>query len=725
VTGRRADLAALTPEAVAALANLGLVKRAQRELAEGKGPTLEEDEAACVRGASPDGAVVTWPPGASLRDARCTCGATGACRHRVAVALAYAAFARAGASATVGTAVGPTLDVAAPKPTPDTTHDAKADTEADTEADTKVSASTARVEPSAEAHGRGESPPWSPSSLDDEALARALGKRTLEAARAQRARGLVVRARLAAGEPPTAALPTCTVRFFVPGELAFAKCDCVEGGKCAHVALACWAFREAERRGPLDGERTIELGASAGAEAFAELLPNVRELLAFVLAEGIVHASPAALAQRLALARKPLEARGLVWMVAALDELDEQAQAYHRKSARHRARRALELTAELEARMRAAARGGELPASFVLGQERALETKLEHLRLASLGARLEVDGDATTVTVWLANPDTGDVLTLERSLESSEAAPTLSAAGIAQTTRTKLPPPVGAQVAGRRLAGSTVGQLARGQVVTRAATRRFNGALKLGSQHGSTSVTPQSGDLSFLPPGLRVDGFAELEAQLAARPPAPLRPHRLGEGLRAVRVAGVQDVVFDPAEQAVLAQLVDDRGRTMLLVSHHTRGAPQALDALAAALTGVWGPTRWVVGEVAGGSRGLSIAPTLVVTDRVLVPALEADPPPLALPHGKLTGGGAALGRAVGSLVERLTELSHVGQRHLAPTFPARLRAEGLRVAELGLAGLAARVEPLASALERGAAASEPLADLAIRALLAAERLGV
>ncbi|MFO0673774.1 MAG: hypothetical protein U0235_29840 [Polyangiaceae bacterium] len=33
----REDLLALTPEAMAALANVGLVKRAQREIAEGKG----------------------------------------------------------------------------------------------------------------------------------------------------------------------------------------------------------------------------------------------------------------------------------------------------------------------------------------------------------------------------------------------------------------------------------------------------------------------------------------------------------------------------------------------------------------------------------------------------------------------------------------------------------------------------------------------------------------
>ena len=68
----RADLLALTPASVAALANLGLVKRAQREIAAGEGPELAEDDAGVVTGRFKDGVVTTLVPGADSRTGRST-----------------------------------------------------------------------------------------------------------------------------------------------------------------------------------------------------------------------------------------------------------------------------------------------------------------------------------------------------------------------------------------------------------------------------------------------------------------------------------------------------------------------------------------------------------------------------------------------------------------------------------------------------------------------------
>lgn len=86
----RTDLASLTPEALAALSNVGLVKRAQRELQEGLALEVTEAEDGTVRGSFGDGVECALPPGKSLAEGRCTCGARGACRHRVATALRYA-----------------------------------------------------------------------------------------------------------------------------------------------------------------------------------------------------------------------------------------------------------------------------------------------------------------------------------------------------------------------------------------------------------------------------------------------------------------------------------------------------------------------------------------------------------------------------------------------------------------------------------------------------------
>ena len=87
----RTDLLALGPEALAALANLGLVKRAQRELAAGARPELVIEADGTVIGTFADGVCPRLPPGVRLEAGSCSCKAAGVCRHRIAVVLAYVA----------------------------------------------------------------------------------------------------------------------------------------------------------------------------------------------------------------------------------------------------------------------------------------------------------------------------------------------------------------------------------------------------------------------------------------------------------------------------------------------------------------------------------------------------------------------------------------------------------------------------------------------------------
>ena len=86
----RADLRALSPEALAAMTNVGLVKRAAREIENGQGPSLQEQDDGTLVAIFPDGIKATLPPGKSLKDSPCTCGATTVCRHRVAAVLVFA-----------------------------------------------------------------------------------------------------------------------------------------------------------------------------------------------------------------------------------------------------------------------------------------------------------------------------------------------------------------------------------------------------------------------------------------------------------------------------------------------------------------------------------------------------------------------------------------------------------------------------------------------------------
>ncbi|WP_329253656.1 hypothetical protein OG417_11095 [Actinoallomurus sp. NBC_01490] len=196
----RADLLALDTDALVALANRGLVKRAARELDAGAVPTLSTDADGAVRGRFPDGVEVVFPVGAGLDTASCTCPATGVCRHRVGLVLAYQ-----------------------------------------------------RETESAES---GPAEEWSPGSIDDETLRQVLGARTVTAARRRRTAGYY--AHVHRDTPaPWVELATCTVRFLVPGELGYAHTDAVGPDHDEAIVLAIWAFREADERAP--GERDVRL----------------------------------------------------------------------------------------------------------------------------------------------------------------------------------------------------------------------------------------------------------------------------------------------------------------------------------------------------------------------------------------------------------------------------------------------------------------------------------
>ncbi|WP_330277109.1 SWIM zinc finger family protein [Lentzea sp. NBC_00516] len=196
----RPDLMALTPDALAALANRGLVKRAVKELDAGVVPALDTDPAGAVQGKFPDGTTTTLPPGIALDAARCSCGAAGVCRHRIAVVLAYQRTQEATAPAEL----------------------------------------------------------WSPGSVTDTDLVALMGERTLRRARRAFQAGYRAKLRRPTAEDQTAQaeLPTCTVTFLVPGDLSYVHTDAVN--KDEATALAVWAFREADAQ----GTDTVDVGGS-------------------------------------------------------------------------------------------------------------------------------------------------------------------------------------------------------------------------------------------------------------------------------------------------------------------------------------------------------------------------------------------------------------------------------------------------------------------------------
>ncbi|WP_086664640.1 SWIM zinc finger family protein [Lentzea kentuckyensis] len=334
----RPDLLALTPDALAALANRGLVKRATKELDAGVVPALDTDPAGAVAGKFPDGTTTTLPPNTTLDAARCSCGAAGVCRHRIAVVLAYQRTA---------------------------------------EADTPVEL-------------------WSPAAVTDDDLTALMGERTLR--RARRAMQAGYRAKLrhptAADQTAQAELPTCTVTFLVPGDLSYVHTDAVH--KDEATALAVWAFRAADAQGG-DTKDTVNVG---GSPTTATDLTAVTDLLDQLLLDGATNASEVldVAWQRL---HRDLTALRLHWPAAVITDLLAQLTAYRRRSAGYEAERFAALLTELHARTtaigpRAEVLGPDEPAETPLKRVR-LTALGARLRTATTADVYFASGDVVLV----------------------------------------------------------------------------------------------------------------------------------------------------------------------------------------------------------------------------------------------------------------------------------------------------------------------------------------
>ncbi|HEY9025937.1 MAG TPA: SWIM zinc finger family protein, partial [Burkholderiaceae bacterium] len=333
----RADLLELTPEALTALANAGFVKRAQKDVAAGLLPKLETGADGTVQAQFDDGVRTSLPPGRTLRDAQCSCPASGMCRHRVMLVLAYQALAKANATPT------------------------------------EAGASIA----SAEASPSEPETAWSPAQFDDAALATSFAPSVLDqAARLAAARPVVgVQAWRSASAPPVARLPMCSVRFFSRSSLVHARCDCKQGGGCAHVVIALWAFRQAGALEPGSAEVMVEVQPAASSEedaaaspapsvmqgeAAAALRSGIDALLLSLWLDG--SSQPAmALAARFEAVREQARTLGWSWVDDALDELWQLLQAQQARSSRFDPLRLLRVTTELWARLRAAAHAARPP----------------------------------------------------------------------------------------------------------------------------------------------------------------------------------------------------------------------------------------------------------------------------------------------------------------------------------------------------------------------------
>lgn len=671
----RADLLALTPDSLAALTNRGLVKRATKEIDQA-GPAITVDGDGTVGGEFPDGAHSRLPAG-GLDAGTCSCGATGVCRHLVGLVLAYQRWHGTDPAAAAAQIQPSTMD-----PPPSTMDPSPA-----------AGLALPVAEPA---------PPvvtWSPGEFTDEQLAAHLGARAVAAAQRALRAGYSARVRRPSAADPVATveLGTATVRFLVPHGLGFVHTDAARGARSDIVALAVWAFRVADERAPGVPDVQVDVGGTAaggGPGLDATLL-----LAEAVLRDGAVHAG-AGIAAALATEENRLDAAGLRWPLLALGELADQLAAYQERSARYQPGTLARLVLELYARDRAAAHAGGSRRARVLGTDEAAETPLRRVRLDALGCRVRADGERCVAELFFAHADTATVLVLRRGWD-----------GVAG----------GTALARRRIAGSTVGALAAGDLVTESVVRTASRTIRAAtSRVAQATVSPSQGRWDELPAALVVRDIAALDAELAALPPRLVRARVEAELVRVVQIAGVLAVGYSPGQQRLDAVIVDWYGTRATITATHSAAAPGRLDAIAAALDGQPGKIRFVSGAVHRSAGGVVIDPLAFAADNSLVvPDLAAATASRLAPDSGAAPGPLAAALAASETL--LTEVAHRGLLHLPASYPQRLRDAARTLATVGLHRVAAGMERFAAALgpDPGEAAVQAWVEAYLRVDLA------
>ncbi|MEU8242821.1 hypothetical protein AB0C07_31580 [Actinoplanes missouriensis] len=728
----RADLAALDADALAALANRGLVKRAAREV-ERDAPALSAGDGPVVVAAFEDGVRTELPVG-GLDRARCSCGATTVCRHVIGAVLAYQAVTASAGGDAAGSGSGPDGVASSPGSTGNAPAVAGSGPEGNGTGPGVAGGLEAPV-------GQAGEPSWSPGEFSDEEVAARIGSRLVSVAR--RAERAGYSARVRRGTVPVVELASATVRFLVPRDLGYVHTDARAGTRDDVIALAVWAFRAADAQHPGEAECLVDVGGGAADPAAGHEgtgLEPVLEFAAEVLRHGAVHAGEG-LAAAVAGHLNRLERAGLRWPLDATAELAGQLTGYRERSARYCPETLADLIAELFARHRAVATaaGGAAPAeggaraggaarqgsaarpgsaaraavgggagmrARVLGSEESAETPLRRVRLDGLGARVTAVDDRRIVEIFHAQAATGTVLVSQREWTAEDDGPTL---------------------ARRRLGGSTVGALAAGVVVTESAVRSASRAVRLAtSRVARSTVTVGAGGWDRLPPTLLTTDYPRLAAEIDGLPPRPVRARVRAELVRVLAIAEVGGIHYAPGEQRLTVEIRDTGGVTATVTATHAGVAPGRIDAVLAALSGRHGVPRFVAGSVHRGGGGLVVDPYAIVADGPpIVPDLT-DPDRGADRLGAAEGPGAdPLTVAVARAREALAEAAHVGLAHLPAAYPDRLREAGQGLARVGLHRLAGALGSFAATLgpDPGEAAVHAWVDAHLRVGAAAELL--
>ncbi|MEL6543877.1 MAG: hypothetical protein AAFQ82_04580, partial [Myxococcota bacterium] len=545
----------------------------------------------------------------------CSCGATRSCRHRVATILAYQALQVENSDAT------------------------SSSPEADAASSDRNSSVNAKLKP---------------VDVTDEMLRERLSKATFRSALRARDQGYAATVRFA--DPPVVLLPTCTVTFLVPWELAHARCDCVSGGDCEHVAMAIWAVRHCSES---SGEQLVSIGGEPG-QAQEDSVVREFHALANELVSGGWTGALEGIETRSAPLRAALDKGRRVWLVDLLDALLAAVGESDDGSAGADALECSRLLAEVS--MRCNARPNpKTPAGHLYGEGVSGTTKLDHVVLRAIGARYRVTGRTGRLSVFFRERGSTDALVLERNWTVDDG---------------QVPPP-GPEIAKRRLVGTPLSLLATSNITTRGAARRPNRVLDVSSNRLQTSVLRGSGQRLET-----IDDYSELRDRMSQRAPATLGPRIRAWSVVVIAMGEVESMGYDPGTRTVWGVIADSHGHTLTLVSEWYPEAPAAPALLARALCE--GGVSYICAEASLRQGRLWLEPLTIGFDAPVAvdlhPECEIPPLPVAavpLTRDPLVSVLRDVEEWLGGVARR--GVSHLGpaQRRQAQTLVARLQEVG------------------------------------------------
>ena len=567
----RPDLLALTPDDLAAMANRGLLKRAQKEVEQPDlTPQWTESEDNTIVAIWSDSITCTLPGGKTLKDSKCSCSALEICRHVLRTVLSWQ---KKKASEIVTT----------------------------TEAGEEDDSGNSTIQPQA----------WDPGSVTDSLLETQVPKHVRDRAELLWKQGVL--AELLRSAKPSAHFhcPGHTVRFLVPDDVRYAQCSCSDATPCVHAVLAVRAFR------CLNTEATSGI-VSEG--PLAKPVPAEPLVAAEVCAQQLITDGFSSLTtvwrDRARRAAADCDAASLIWPAQILEELADDFDRYAARDSAFSPERALERLGELLLRKDAIFAGGTttagsptanteellhipVPQAFVRGMKSDRDSDLGAARFMGLGGSIVQNRLSSTVTIFLQDADNGHAMTLTREFnEDPKSDPPGERRSFTQLARAPA------------VKDANLRALAAGQLITNGGRRTAAGRIILGRSR--SVVNPQNFSWEQLKAPVLVEDFAELRARLKLLPPASFRPRRAASDFHVCPVAEIHNPSFEPFTNAIEAMIVDRSGN-MARLSHpwSERGEKGAEILLAALKSGA--KPLFIAGNVRIYGPELRFSPTAMI----------------------------------------------------------------------------------------------------------------